>query len=71
MTLQKLSKEEYKEMSFIELAQQIFEERKHAMPFKDLVDEIGSLLELKNAELRTSDDSVLYGFERGWAISYH
>ena len=53
LTLQKLSKEEYKEMSFIELAQHIFEEKKQAMPFNDLVDEIGSLLELKGAELRS------------------
>lgn len=53
MKLKKLSKEELKELSFIEIAQHIFEERREAIAFKDLVDEIASFLDLSEDELRS------------------
>src|SRR5690606_3001052 len=40
-------------MSFIEIAQHIFEEKKEAISFKDLVDEIANYLELSEQEKTT------------------
>ncbi|MBW8350005.1 DNA-directed RNA polymerase subunit delta [Bacillus sp. IITD106] len=53
MNILQLSKEERKEMSFIEIAQHIFEEKKEAISFKDLVDEIANYLELSEQEKTT------------------
>lgn len=52
LKLQELSKEERKEMSFIEIAQGILEERKQGMPFEQLTAEIAKFLELSDGELR-------------------
>lgn len=53
LKLQQLSKDERKELSFIEVAEHIFEEKREAMAFKDLVAEIASFLELPDAQVRT------------------
>lgn len=50
LNLLQLSKEELKEMSFIEIAQHIFEEKREAILFKDLVEEIANYLELTEQE---------------------
>lgn len=52
LKLQQLSKEQRNEMSFIEVAKYIFEEKREAMPFNELVAEIGKFLELTENELR-------------------
>ncbi|MEK3888531.1 DNA-directed RNA polymerase subunit delta [Bacillus sp. FSL K6-3431] len=52
MKLQQLSKEQRSEMSFIEVATYIFEEKREAMPFNELVAEIGRLLEIPEKKLR-------------------
>ncbi|WP_328588756.1 DNA-directed RNA polymerase subunit delta [Siminovitchia acidinfaciens] len=52
LKLQELSKEERKEMSFIEIAQGILEERKQGMPFQELTAEIAKILELSDEEVR-------------------
>ncbi|PKR84711.1 DNA-directed RNA polymerase subunit delta [Heyndrickxia camelliae] len=53
MSLQQLSKEDLKEMSLIELAYQLMEEKKQAYAFSDLVDELAGLLELSKDEIRS------------------
>lgn len=53
MSLQQLSKEEFKEMSFIEVAKLILQEKKEPMLFSDIVNEIGAYLELSESEVRT------------------
>ncbi|MBS4178037.1 DNA-directed RNA polymerase subunit delta [Lederbergia citrea] len=53
MNLQLLSKEERKQMSFVEVAQHIFDEKREPIAFKDLVDEIASILEISGEELRS------------------
>ncbi|MGV3466504.1 MAG: DNA-directed RNA polymerase subunit delta [Heyndrickxia sp.] len=53
MSLQQLSKEELKEMSLIELAYQLMEEKKQAYAFSDLVDEIAGLIGLSKDEIRS------------------
>jgi len=50
LSLLQLSKEELKEMSFIEIAEHIFEEKREAIFFKDLVEEIANYLELSEEE---------------------
>lgn len=52
MNLEQLSKEELKEMSFIELAFNILENRKQVIPFQQLLNEIQNLLELSDEEIR-------------------
>ncbi|MBS4206817.1 DNA-directed RNA polymerase subunit delta [Bacillus sp. FJAT-50079] len=52
MSLLELSLEERREMSFIEIAEHIFYERREAIVFEDLVKEIASILELSKEELR-------------------
>lgn len=53
MSLQQLSKEDLKEMSLIELAYQLMEEKKQAYAFSDLMEELATLLELSQDEIRT------------------
>jgi len=53
LSLQQLSKEDLKEMSLIELAYQLMEEKKQAYAFSDLVDELAGLLELSKDEIRS------------------
>lgn len=53
LSLQQLSKEEFKEMSFIEVAKLILQEKKEPMLFSDIVNEIGAYLELSESEVRT------------------
>lgn len=53
MSLQQLSKEEFKEMSFIEVAKLILQEKKEPMVFSDMVKEIGAYLDLSESEIRT------------------
>ncbi|GER66351.1 hypothetical protein BpJC7_08060 [Weizmannia acidilactici] len=53
MSLRQLPKEELKEMSFIELAEQILEEKKQTISFQDLLAEIGGILGLPDEELRS------------------
>lgn len=53
MKLLELSKEERQEMSFIEIAEALMEERKEAIPFQDLIEEIGKVLELSDEEIRS------------------
>ncbi|MEK5269052.1 DNA-directed RNA polymerase subunit delta [Weizmannia sp. FSL W8-0401] len=50
MSLRQLPKEELKEMSFIELAEQILEEKKQVTSFQDLLAEIGAILGLPKEE---------------------
>ncbi len=52
LKLPQLSKEQRSEMSFIEVAKYIFDEKREAMPFNELVAEIGKLLELPEKQLR-------------------
>jgi DNA-directed RNA polymerase subunit delta len=52
VNLEQLSKEELKEMSFIELAFNILENRKQVIPFQQLLNEIQNLLELSDEEIR-------------------
>lgn len=52
LSLKQLSKEELSEMSFIELAQELLEEKKQTMDFHDLVNEISNLLDLSEEEKR-------------------
>ncbi|WP_430722746.1 DNA-directed RNA polymerase subunit delta [Siminovitchia fortis] len=53
LKLEQLSMDERKEMSFIEIAQSILEEKKQGMPFQELTAEIGKFLELSDEELRS------------------
>ncbi len=53
LKLEQLTMDERKEMSFIEIAQSILEERKQGMPFQELTAEIGNFLELPEEELRS------------------
>lgn len=53
LNLQEIPKEQRKEMSFIEIAQYIFAEKKEPISFKDLVDEIAQFLELGEEETKT------------------
>jgi len=53
LKLEQLSMDERKEMSFIEIAQSILEEKKQGMPFQELTAEIGNFLELPEEELRS------------------
>ncbi|RLQ93482.1 DNA-directed RNA polymerase subunit delta [Falsibacillus albus] len=53
MKLAQLSKEEVKEMSFIELAFTILDEKKQPMTFQEILNEIASHLELKKNEVRS------------------
>ncbi len=50
VSLRQLPKEELKEMSFIELAEQILEEKKQVTSFQDLLAEIGAILGLPKEE---------------------
>ena len=50
VSLRQLPKEELKEMSFIELAEQILEEKKQVTSFQDLLAEIGAVLGLPEEE---------------------
>ncbi|MDE3840345.1 DNA-directed RNA polymerase subunit delta [Bacillus methanolicus] len=52
MSLNQYSKEELKEMSFIEIAYELLNEKKQAVPFKDIVDEVSQLLGLSEEEVR-------------------
>lgn len=53
MKLEELSIEQRKEMSFIEIAQSILEEKKQGMPFQELTSEIAKILELSDEESRS------------------
>ncbi|MGM7634763.1 DNA-directed RNA polymerase subunit delta [Bacillus sp. Hm123] len=52
MNLKQLSKEERKEMSFIEVAFSILEESKQPITFQEILDQIQQYLELSDEELR-------------------
>ncbi|RDI41998.1 DNA-directed RNA polymerase subunit delta [Falsibacillus pallidus] len=52
MSLKGMSKDEKKEMSFIELAFEILKERKQPVAFSDLVEEISSILEIDKKAAR-------------------
>ncbi|EIJ83901.1 DNA-directed RNA polymerase subunit delta [Bacillus methanolicus] len=52
MSLNQYSKEELQEMSFIEIAYELLNEKKQAVPFKDIVDEVSQLLGLSEEEVR-------------------
>ncbi|ONK24995.1 DNA-directed RNA polymerase subunit delta [Bacillus sp. VT-16-64] len=51
MNLQNLTLEEREEMSFIEIAQYLLEEKKQALPFQELVAQIANYLELSDQEM--------------------
>lgn len=53
LKLEQLSMDERKEMSFIEIAQSILEEKKQGMAFQELTAEIAKFLELSDEELRS------------------
>lgn len=53
MSLQQLSKEDLREMSFIELAHQYLDENKQAIAFQDLVEELAKILDLSMDEVRS------------------
>lgn len=53
LKLQELSDENRKELSFIEIAHEILEERKEAVAFNDLTTEISDYLGLSDGERRT------------------
>lgn len=53
MNLQKLTLEEREEMSFIEIAQYLLEEKKQAIQFEELIAEIANYLELSEAKRRS------------------
>lgn len=53
MNLQNLTLEEREEMSFIEIAQYYLGEKKQAVQFQELVDEIANFLELSDDEMRS------------------
>ncbi|MEK4886272.1 DNA-directed RNA polymerase subunit delta [Bacillus sp. FSL W8-0223] len=52
MNLEQLSKDELNEMSFIELAFAILENKKQAIPFQQLLNEIQKILELSDEEIQ-------------------
>ena len=52
MSLQEYSKEQLQEMSLIEIAFELLKGRKEALPFKVIMDEITSLLELSDEQVR-------------------
>jgi DNA-directed RNA polymerase subunit delta len=51
LSLNQYSKEELQEMSFIEVAFELLKEKKQAVTFKELTDEITKILGLKEADL--------------------
>ncbi|MBM7714469.1 DNA-directed RNA polymerase subunit delta [Siminovitchia sp. FSL H7-0308] len=51
MNLQNLTLEEREEMSLIEIAQYLLEEKKEALPFQELVAQIANYLELSDEEM--------------------
>lgn len=53
MNLQSLTLEEREEMSLIEIAQYLLQEKKQALPFQELVAEIASYLQLSDEEMRS------------------
>ncbi|MBS4175395.1 DNA-directed RNA polymerase subunit delta [Bacillus sp. FJAT-49736] len=53
MSLQQLSKEDLNEMSLIELAYQVMEEKKQPYAFSDLVNELAGMLGLSKDEIRS------------------
>jgi DNA-directed RNA polymerase subunit delta len=53
LSLEHYSKEQIKQLSMIELAYEIMASKKQAIAFKDLVSEIGKLLELNKEEIAT------------------
>ncbi|MGR3766164.1 DNA-directed RNA polymerase subunit delta [Rossellomorea sp. NS-SX7] len=53
MSLKQLSKEELRQTSFIELAHEIMAEKKQAMTFKEVLNEITSLLEIPQSEVKS------------------
>jgi DNA-directed RNA polymerase subunit delta len=52
LSLNQYSKEELQEMSFIEIAHELLSEKKQAVSFKDIVDEVSQLLGLSEEEAR-------------------
>lgn len=52
MNLEQLSKDELNEMSFIELAFAILENKKQAIPFQQLLNELQKILELSDEEIQ-------------------
>ncbi|MDZ5471782.1 DNA-directed RNA polymerase subunit delta [Bacillus sp. 31A1R] len=52
MSLKQFSKEELQETSLIEIAYELLKEKKQAIPFKEIMDEITELLELSEEEVR-------------------
>lgn len=52
LSLQEYSKEQLQEMSLIEIAFELLKGRKEALPFKVIMDEITSLLELSDEQVR-------------------
>jgi DNA-directed RNA polymerase subunit delta len=53
LSLEHYSQEQIKQLSMIELAYELMASKKQAIAFKDLVSEIGKLLELTNEEVNT------------------
>ncbi|WP_066297340.1 MULTISPECIES: DNA-directed RNA polymerase subunit delta [Bacteria] len=53
MSLYELTKEELKEMSFIEVTYELLKGRKDAMAFKDIMDELTSLLDLTEDQVKS------------------
>jgi len=52
LSLKQFSKEELQETSLIEIAYELLKEKKQAIPFKEIMDEITELLELSEEEVR-------------------
>ncbi|XXM72819.1 DNA-directed RNA polymerase subunit delta [Lysinibacillus sphaericus] len=53
MSLKQLSKEELRQTSFIELAHEIMTDKKQAMTFQEVLNEIKSLLEISESEVKS------------------
>ena len=53
MSLAQYSKEDLKEMSLIEVAYELLVEKKQAIYFKDIVDEVAKLLGLSEKEIKS------------------
>ncbi|WP_175989991.1 DNA-directed RNA polymerase subunit delta [Bacillus sp. Marseille-Q1617] len=53
MSLKQLSKEELRQTSFIELAHEIMTEKKQAITFQEVLNEITSLLEISESEAKS------------------
>ncbi|OIU67777.1 DNA-directed RNA polymerase subunit delta [Rossellomorea aquimaris] len=53
MSLKQLSKEELRQTSFIELAHEIMTDKKQAVTFQEVLNEIKSLLEISDSEVKS------------------